>query len=445
MYFSFIPNIEYDKKPIQYPFSESDFVVAKNFFRRYQVNPDVFSYAVYFKKYSIEEGERLDTIAEKAYGNPFFDWVIALTNNMINPLFDLPLSQNDLRKFLESTYNDPYSTIKHYKVIDDKEQIQMFGQVILKGGTIVDENFYNSEETFVIDTLPQTEPTVETIPISKIIDTRIPGNILDFNGTYIATNGTGTGSNGGFGIGNHLKFGEIKSGERWATLKPIDATNLNTITGLVIRGNDLNGGETPDIAGQEELRIQYQVGSTNPSGWINMGIIVPTTDDGAGNAGDELNVYSVNIPQEAKQNNTYFRLYQANSSGPGNDHYGIRSIEFIGSYQKTTPLDYEVVELSPTSYLIDGVYWKYDDENWKRKTGNGIKYFNGTTTVEINGVQICRPVYVFEYEEEQNEKKREIYLLKPTYLDAFLSDFRKTNLYGKSSDFINNRLKKTGV
>ena len=30
MYFSFIPNIQYDSKPIQYPFSESDFVVAKN-------------------------------------------------------------------------------------------------------------------------------------------------------------------------------------------------------------------------------------------------------------------------------------------------------------------------------------------------------------------------------------------------------------------------------
>ena len=44
-YFRNIPNIEYDTKPIQYPFSESEYVVAKNFFSRYQVNPDVFSYA----------------------------------------------------------------------------------------------------------------------------------------------------------------------------------------------------------------------------------------------------------------------------------------------------------------------------------------------------------------------------------------------------------------
>ena len=42
MYFSIIPNLAYDEKPIKYPFSESDFVTAKNFFRRYQVDPDVF-------------------------------------------------------------------------------------------------------------------------------------------------------------------------------------------------------------------------------------------------------------------------------------------------------------------------------------------------------------------------------------------------------------------
>lgn len=216
MYFSFIPNIEYDTKPIKYPFSESDFVVAKNFFRRYQVNPDVFSYSVYFKKYAVEDGDRLDTIAEAAYGNSFYDWVIVLTNNIINPAFAFPLSQNDLRKFLEKTYDNPYSEIKHYKTY---EVVNDNGDVVLKEGLIVDQKFYDS--TF--------------------------------------------------------------------------------------------------------------------------------------------------------------------------------------------------------------------------------KYWNGSSVVQVPGSTVSTPVTVFEYEEEENERKREIYLLKPVYLDAFLTDFRKTNLYGKSSDFIDNRLKKTGV
>ena len=55
MYFSLLPNIEYDEKPISYPFSESDFVVAKNFFRRSKINDVIFSDAVFFQKYAIKD------------------------------------------------------------------------------------------------------------------------------------------------------------------------------------------------------------------------------------------------------------------------------------------------------------------------------------------------------------------------------------------------------
>ena len=83
MFFNIVPNIQYDEKPIKYPFSESDFVIAKNFFRRYKVNDDVFSYAVIFKKYTITDGELPSTVADKAYGDPFLDWVILLSNNLV--------------------------------------------------------------------------------------------------------------------------------------------------------------------------------------------------------------------------------------------------------------------------------------------------------------------------------------------------------------------------
>ena len=49
MYFKLLPDIKYDQKPISYPFSESNFVVAKNFFRRFKINEDFKQYAVYFQ------------------------------------------------------------------------------------------------------------------------------------------------------------------------------------------------------------------------------------------------------------------------------------------------------------------------------------------------------------------------------------------------------------
>ena len=134
MYFSLVPNIEYDEKPISYPFSESDFVVAKNFFRRYKISDDVLSYSVYFKQYAIKDGERPDYIANQAYGNPFYDWVIMLTNNMVNAQYDWPMTNRELTKVLESEYDDPYGTIHHYETYK-------IGQY--SAGVHVDETFYN--------------------------------------------------------------------------------------------------------------------------------------------------------------------------------------------------------------------------------------------------------------------------------------------------------------
>ena len=136
MYFSLLPNIEYDEKPISYPFSESDFVTAKNFFRRYKLNDDVFSYAVFFRKYAIVDGERPDSLAKKAYGDPFYDWVILLTNNMVNAQYDWPMSNHEVSKVLESEYDDAYTEIAYYETIK-------IGQYA--AGLRVDEAFFNAQ------------------------------------------------------------------------------------------------------------------------------------------------------------------------------------------------------------------------------------------------------------------------------------------------------------
>ena len=148
MYFSLLPNIEYDEKPISYPFSESDFVTAKNFFRRYKLNDDIFSYAVFFSKYAIEDGERPDTLALKAYGDPFYDWVILLTNNMVNAQYDWPMTNYEISKVLESEYDDAYSTIHHYETIK-------IGQYA--AGLHVDETFYNAQHKVNIDGIVSTK------------------------------------------------------------------------------------------------------------------------------------------------------------------------------------------------------------------------------------------------------------------------------------------------
>jgi len=156
MYFSLLPDVQYDLKPIEYPFSRSEFVRVKNFFTRYTVSEDIFSVVAFFKKYSINDGIRLDQVAEATYGDPLFDWVIALTNGMIDPLFDWPKTTNEMNRFLLEEFDDAYGTIRHYEVVSNDEQLSRFGQVLIKGGTKVDETYYSGSRVFNINGTPTT-------------------------------------------------------------------------------------------------------------------------------------------------------------------------------------------------------------------------------------------------------------------------------------------------
>ena len=143
MYFSIVPNIAYDEKPIKFPFSKSEFIIAKNFFRRYKINEDVFSKVVFFKKYSILDGEKPDKVAQKAYGSPFYDWVVLLTNNLVNVQYDWPMTNYEMQKTLENEYDDPYSEISHYEI---KNEIGRYTK-----GLHVDKTFYDGQHKLNID------------------------------------------------------------------------------------------------------------------------------------------------------------------------------------------------------------------------------------------------------------------------------------------------------
>lgn len=151
MYFSLLPNIEYDEKPLSYPFTESEYVVAKNLFKKYKLNADVFSFAVFFRQYTIQDGETPDSLALKAYGDQFYDWVILLTNEIVNRHLDWPISNASLTKYAEQQYADPYNEILYYETYEIKSGFKIpneFGTLVdavaLEGGLHVDETVYNS-------------------------------------------------------------------------------------------------------------------------------------------------------------------------------------------------------------------------------------------------------------------------------------------------------------
>ena len=116
----------------------------------FQINASQKSLEIYFNQYAIKEGERLDTLSRKFYGSLEYDWVIAISNNIINPLFDLPMNEYTFRKFGEEQYGfeEFYSGIHHYETY---EILNDSNYPVLKSGVKVDETFYNSQFKYYDD------------------------------------------------------------------------------------------------------------------------------------------------------------------------------------------------------------------------------------------------------------------------------------------------------
>lgn len=75
---------------------------------------------VYFD-YEIKEGERADTLAHDYYGSSTYTWLIYITNNIYDPYYQWPMTDNQLFEFIEKKYGDPYQAqidIHHYQHAD---------------------------------------------------------------------------------------------------------------------------------------------------------------------------------------------------------------------------------------------------------------------------------------------------------------------------------------
>lgn len=59
--------------------------------------------AIYYP-YVVKEGERPDNIAANYYDDERYAWIVYLSNTIVDPYFEWPLSQNELNKFLLAKY-----------------------------------------------------------------------------------------------------------------------------------------------------------------------------------------------------------------------------------------------------------------------------------------------------------------------------------------------------
>jgi hypothetical protein len=138
-YFRQVPNFRYvSRNPGEKNISQ--YTTVKNLFKRGKLRDDIFENLAFFEKYQIIGDERPDQVADKFYDDSTLDWVVLLSNNILNIQSEWPLPQRSFEKYLLTKYGDYENlyNVRHYETIEVKS---LNGNVIIPSGLIVPEDY----------------------------------------------------------------------------------------------------------------------------------------------------------------------------------------------------------------------------------------------------------------------------------------------------------------
>ena len=145
-YFNYIPDFNYvDRNPNA---KLGDQVRVKNLFRRIKLREDIFQDTTVFEKYQIRGDDRPDNIANQFYGRPDYDWIVLVSNNIVNIQTEWPMPQNTFDTFILNKYGtyQNANAVRHYET---REVKNTQGVVIVPAGQIVDKGYsYTYYEEF---------------------------------------------------------------------------------------------------------------------------------------------------------------------------------------------------------------------------------------------------------------------------------------------------------
>ena len=206
-YFRQVPNFEYVNRNAP-AHDISNFITVKNLFKRGKIRSDIFGNLSYFTKYKIIGDERPDNIAFKEYEDSSLDWVVLLSNNILNVQSEWPLPQTSLDEVLldkYGNYDKLYSGIHHYETIEIKNSK---GGVILPGG-LETPNKWKTNGNFIqatntkVNQISGTDAKVATVTMYNGIKN------LKVGSEVLINNVSSSVYNGRFPVTSVLKVGDV--------------------------------------------------------------------------------------------------------------------------------------------------------------------------------------------------------------------------------------------
>jgi len=206
-YFRKVPNFEYVNRT-KGNTDISNYITVKNLFKRGKIRPDIFGNVSFFTKYKIIGDERPDNVAFKEYNDSSLDWVVLLSNNILNIQDEWPLSQISLDEVLldkYGTYEELHSGIHHYETIEIKNTK---GGIILPGG-LETPNKWRTNGNFIqatntkVNQISGSDAKVATVTMYNGIKNLTVGSEVLINNVSSSV------YNGRFPVTSVLKVGDV--------------------------------------------------------------------------------------------------------------------------------------------------------------------------------------------------------------------------------------------
>ena len=138
-YFRYVPDFNYVSR-LEGKKNINDYEVTKNLFKRVKIKSEIFNDLTYFTKYKIVGDDRPDNVSYEIYGTTDYDWLILLSNNIINVGSEWPLTQESFVNYMTRKYGTEENFYKphHYETVEVKDSI---GRVIVRPGLQVPKDY----------------------------------------------------------------------------------------------------------------------------------------------------------------------------------------------------------------------------------------------------------------------------------------------------------------
>jgi len=138
-YFRQVPNFEYVNR-LPDSKNSSEYIEVKNIFKRGKLKKDIFDNLMYFTKYQIVGDDRPDNVAFRVYDDETLDWLVLLSNNIVNIQTEWPLEQQSFLNYLLNKYGSQANLLQphHYETVETKNTK---GTIIVKKGLEVPQDY----------------------------------------------------------------------------------------------------------------------------------------------------------------------------------------------------------------------------------------------------------------------------------------------------------------